>query len=279
METVDERARRLSVIFPVYWGDRAEYTKLALKSVIHQTFVPHEVIVLRDGPVTDEVDRELRALAEIYPTIIRELRLPENHGLGTALNIGIKEASHEIVARMDADDLSSRTRFERQMNVLVTDPDLALIGSQIREFVHVPGDLARTRRVPTEEADIRRYAKLRNPINHVSVMYRKSCVLDAGNYLDAPGFEDYHLWIRMLLRGHRLRNLDEALVDVRVPIDLFRRRGGLAYLGSELNFLRTAVRWGWVTPVEALTRAALGAGIRMAPNGFRQTVYTRLLRR
>lgn len=267
----------LTVLLPVYWRDDPVHTRLALESVIVQTVAPHEVLIIKDGPVTDAVERELRALAERHPTIIRGLQLPENRGLGYALSIGVKEATNEIIARMDADDLADPTRFQKQLDVMTRDSNLSLVGAQIREFSHTPGDLALSRRVPIDQVDILRYAKWRNPFNHMSVMYRRTAVLDAGNYQSAPQFEDYHLWVRMLMAGDRVRNLNDVLVDVRTH-DLAKRRGGRAYLRSEIQFRKDLAAWGFITPFEGFISATMAAGIRMAPSELRQLVYARLLR-
>ena len=73
------------------------------------------------------------------------------------------------------------------------------------------------------------------PFNHVTVMYKKSSVLAAGNYQDWFWNEDYYLWIRMALKNQRFANLPEILVNIRVGKDMYARRGGDKYFKSEIS--------------------------------------------
>ena len=180
---------------------------------------------------------------------------------------------------MDTDDICHPERFARQLAFVAAHPQLDVCGSQIDEFEHTPADAAHSRRVPCEHDEIARFAKSRNPINHMTVCYRKSAVLAAGNYQHAPLYEDYDLWVRMLLNGCRFANLPEVLVYARAGDEMYRRRGGWAYAKNELAMQWRFYRAGFLSTAQWAKNVLLRLPVRLLPNGVRQWVYRVLLRK
>jgi len=193
------------------------------------------------------------------------VRLPQNVGLGRALNAGLQACAHEWVCRMDTDDICHSERFARQLAFVAVHPQIDVCGSQIDEFEHTPADAAHSRRVPCEHEEIARFAKSRNPINHMTVCYRKLAVLAAGNYQHAPLYEDYDLWVRMLLNGCRFANLPEVLVYARAGDDMYRRRGGWAYAKNELAMQRRFYRTGFLSMAQWAKNVLLRLPVRLLP--------------
>lgn len=163
----------------------------------------------------------------------RPVFLEKNSGHGNARRIGLAECRNDLVALMDADDISLIDRFEKQILRFAVDPALSIVGGQISEFTGAPDQIIGIRQVPQNDDEIKRYLKKRCPMNQVSVMFRKKEVERAGGYIDWYCEEDYYLWARMALAGCRFANVPDNLVNVRVGDEMSARRGGLRYFKSE----------------------------------------------
>lgn len=269
-------APTVSVLMAVYARENPTYLRQALASLFAQTYLPLEIVVVEDGPLTEALDAELEDARRRSPVPLRTLMLPENRGLGEALREGVLACRGTYVARMDADDVALPHRFADQMAYLHAHPDVALLGAWIEEFHDQPGDTGQVRRVPADEADIRRFARLRNPFNHMTVVFRREEALRVGNYLPFYLLEDYYLWYRFLKAGLPTGNLPEALVYARVGNGMVGRRRGYQYLRSELRFIGMMRREGfigWGTFGLSVTIKFLA---RILPTGLLQWVYARL---
>ena len=223
-----------SVLMSVYKNEKAEFFKESIESVLQQTVLPDEIILIRDGIVPGELQKVIDFYVKNYD-IIKYIPLEVNGGLGNALNIGVREAKNDLVARMDSDDICEKNRFELQIKYFIDNPDVAVCGGQILEFINSPDEPEKKREVPLKHEDICEFIKLRNPFNHMTVMFKKSAVIDAGNYIELPFVEDYYLWCRMFLNGAKFANLKDVLVNVRIGKDMYRRRGGYKYFKSCLT--------------------------------------------
>lgn len=266
-----------SVLMSLYARERPEYLRQCLASLAAQTLPPNEIVLVCDGRLPENLEAIATGFSGSLP--IKIVRLPENVGLGRALNAGLPECAHEWVCRMDTDDICHPERFARQLAFVAAHPQIDLCGGQIDEFTHSPVDSARSRHVPTEHEAIVRFAKSRNPVNHMTVCYRKSAVLSAGNYRHAPLYEDYDLWVRMLLKGCRFANLPEVLVYARSGDEMYRRRGGLTYARNELAMQWRFFRAGFLSAPQWAKNVLLRLPVRLLPNRVRQWVYRSLLRK
>src|SRR5215470_4323839 len=215
---------------PVYGGDDPAHVRRAFRSAVdEQTVRPDQVVIVRDGPVDDELAACLDDLAATSPVVLTFLPLEHNGGLGPALNRGLEACWFDVVARMDADDIAMPNRFEVQLALTVQ------------------ADIVGQRVPPTDPDKIRRYARVADPFNHPTVVYRKSVVLAAGGYGDLPLMEDYALFARMLQLGAEPLNVAEPLIFYRVGTAAFKRRGGRRLFSSELRLQRDFLRSGFVT--------------------------------
>lgn len=222
-----------SVAISVYKSDNPIYFDRALSSITDlQTIKPDEVVLVVDGPVSKDIDLVIKKYEDKYP-FFNVIRLETNGGLGNALKIAVENAKYDLIARMDSDDVSVNTRFAEQLSFFVNNPDIDIVGGDITEFIDKESNVVGKRSVPKSNYEIREYMKTRCAMNHVSVMYKKASVINAGGYQDWFWNEDYYLWIRMWLNGAKFANTGTVLVNVRVGEEMYQRRGGAKYFNSE----------------------------------------------
>ena len=255
--------------------DPAFLREAVLSSTTAQSRPPDEVVLVQDGPVPDDLAAEIKHLVDTLPMPVRHLELPDNVGLGPALDAGLAASTHEIVARMDADDVSVPERFERQLALIEAGADI--VGSGLLEFGESVDDVVGRRTPPTDPDEIRRVIRFRDPFNHPTVVYRRSAVLAAGGYTDMALLEDYLLFTRMVEAGAVPANLPEPLVYYRVGAGAYARRGGTALLRSELRLQRRFRELGITSRTEYLRNVAVRGAYRLVPEGVRKVAYRRLL--
>ena len=224
-----------SVAISVYKSDDPEFFDRALFSVTEmQTIKPDEIVLVVDGPVCEELNCVIEKYEQQY-SIFHIIRLEKNGGLGNALKIAVENSKHDLIARMDSDDVSLPTRFEQQLKYFEEHPEVDIVGGDITEFIGDEANIVGKRVVPKSNEEIREYMKKRCALNHVSVMYKRDAVQDVGGYQDWFCNEDYYLWIRMWLNGAVFANTGSILVNVRVGEEMYSRRGGKRYYNSEKN--------------------------------------------
>ncbi len=227
---------KFSVLTSVYKNDKPEQLKLALNSIYNdQTTKPDEIILVIDGPVSDEILKEIDNFQKTCK-VLKVVKQEENMGLGKTLNNGLEHCTNEIVARMDSDDISLPNRFEEQLKVISEGYDL--VGSNLEEFIDNPDEVVSERIVPEKQEQIVKFMKGRNPFSHPTVMFRKSMVLKAGGYQHLHYCEDYYLWVRMCLAGAKMYNIQKVLLKFRMNMDTYGRRGGYKYFKSHKQLFR-----------------------------------------
>jgi GT2 family glycosyltransferase len=265
-----------TLLVSTYGRDDPRFLREAVRSsTTAQTRPPDEVVIVQDGPVPTALAGVIEQLVAELPMPVHHLELPTNLGLGPALDAGLEASSHEIVARMDADDVSMPHRFERQLAVIEAGADI--VGSGLLEFGSSVDDVVGRRTPPTDADEIRRVIRFRDPFNHPTVVYRRSAVLAAGGYTDMALLEDYLLFTRMVEAGARPANLAEPLVYYRVGAGAYARRGGAALLRSELRLQRRFRDLGITSRTEYLRNVVVRGGYRLVPQGVRKVAYRRLL--
>jgi len=266
-----------SLLVPVYDGDRPDYLRRAFRSAVHdQTVRPDQVIIVRDGPVRAELAECLDELCASSPVPVTFVPLSRNAGLGPALDRGLAASEHDVVARMDADDVAMPHRFAVQVP-LTADADI--VGSGLLEFSGDTDEIVGQRVPPIGQEKIARYARIHDPFNHPTVVYRRSAVRAAGGYGDLNLMEDYALFARMLQNGARAVNVAEPLVWYRVGETAFKRRGGTALLRSELRLQREFRKNGFTSPAQYARNVLVRGGYRLVPWWLRRAVYRPVLSR
>jgi glycosyltransferase involved in cell wall biosynthesis len=269
---------KFSVLLSIYHKESPTLFKKALISIIDQTKRPNEIVIVKDGPLTKELDKVIYDFNIKYPNIIKIIKLENNQGLGKALSIGIKQCSYNIIARMDTDDISKNKRFEKQLNILKESPDIDIVGSWVEEFENNSENILSIRKVPQYNNEIIKFAKKRCPFNHPSVMFRKSSVLEAGNYKPFYLNEDYYLWLRMLREGCKGYNIQESLLFFRIDDDTFKRRGGLKYAMQDIKLQNILLKLKFINRLEYIKNVLTKPLVRLMPNYIRKLIYKKLLR-
>jgi glycosyltransferase involved in cell wall biosynthesis len=264
-----------SLLVSVWDGDRPDYLRRALRSTVDdQTVRPDQVVIVRDGPVRRELAECLDEFRGASPVPVTFVPLDHQGGLGPALNAGLAASWFDVIARMDADDVALPNRFAVQMP-LIADADI--VGSGLLEFVDDTDDVVGQRIPPTDHDHISRYARVHDPFNHPTVVYRRQAVLDAGGYGDLPLMEDYALFARMIQSGARAVNAAEPLVYYRVGATAFKRRGGTVLLRSELRLQGEFRRSGFISAAEYGRNVLVRGGYRLIPWWLRRAIYRPLV--
>lgn len=263
-----------SVLMSIYQKEKAEYLKQAMDSIWNQIVPTDDFVLACDGPLSTELDAVIDDMQAAYTDTLHVIRLEKNSGLGNALNVGIKHCKHELVARMDSDDIAFTNRCERQLKVFREHPEISVCSGTVIEFLDSVDNVVGKRELPVTHEEIVAFSRKRNPCNHPTVMFRKSAVEEAGGYIEKYHlFEDYYLWVRMLMNGSRAQNIKEPILYMRTPADLYMRRGGIAYAKDMLAFHRWLKDKEWISMWEYLTGAVPHAIICILPNTIRRLIY------
>lgn len=278
MSTVELRNVKFSVLMSVYNKERPEYLEKSLRSVFDQTLLPSEVVLVEDGPLTADLDSVINRVKFEHNGLLKIVKMEKNVGLGMALNEGLKHCKYNLVARMDADDFANKNRFEKQISVLINREDVDVIGSNVCEYDEELEKKLSEKIVPENDSEIKKFLLKRNPLNHMTVIYRKNKVIEAGSYLDCPFFEDYYLWCRMANNGCVFYNIQECLVNVRAGVDMIRRRGGRKYNKSILNFQKKIKELGIIGRTRYYKNIFVRVAISSCPNIIRMSFYKGVLR-
>ncbi|GAA1777204.1 glycosyltransferase [Agromyces lapidis] len=265
-----------SLLMPVYRGDdAAHFAKAFTSSVGEQTIKPSQVVLVQDGPVDEELAAAIDRVVDASPVPVTRHVIDENVGLARALDLGLTLCEHEIVARIDADDISLPERFARQLPVVEGGVDL--LGTGMFEFLDDGGAIVGRRTPRTGHDEIARYARFHDPFSHPTVMYRRSAVERAGGYQPLGLMEDYWLFARMIDAGASVENLVEPLVMYRVGAGAYARRGGKAQWRSELQLQRALRRIRFTSRWEYLRNVTVRGVYRFVPEGVRKVAYRKLI--
>lgn len=264
-----------SVLMSVYSKEKAEFLRKSVESVFCQSVLPDEFVLVLDGPVGKELSDEIELLQKRFE--IKCVSLPQNSGLGAALNFGLSHCKNEIVARMDSDDIAKPDRMEKQL-ALMQQTDADIVSAAVLEFKESLDDADKQRIVPETHAEIVSFARRRNPFNHPAVVYKKSVIEDAGGYMDYEFFEDYELFVRALSRGAKGANCVEPLVYMRTGGGMYSRRGGASYVKKINRFYKQMRALGFCGAKEFLLCQTPRVIIALLPTFLRKYVYQKFLR-
>jgi len=260
-----------SVLMSVYAREQPAFLEAALQSLAGQLEPAEQVVLVKDGPLTPELEAVIESFSGRLPLHI--CALPTNQGLAAALNEGLKFCRHDWVARMDSDDVALPERFAMQAAFLAKHHDIDVLGACIEERdVSMVRALSR-REVPCAHAEIKRFAKRRSPMSHPVVVFRKAAVLAVGGYPLFQRAQDYALWSLLLVRGYRFANQPECLLWMRTGEGLMARRG-YQYFLNELRLLRFQREIGLLNRFDYALNVLARFALRIAPNRLKQLIYS-----
>ena len=269
-----------SVLMCVYKNDDSLYFKIALESVLNQTARPSEIVLVIDGPIPKETRDTINDFALKNKHIFNFIDLKVNVGHGKAKNIGLENCTNELVAIMDSDDVCTKDRFEKQLLYFKKNPETSILGGIISEFNENINISLGQRRLPATHSEIKKFLKSRCPMNHMTVMFKKSKVIEAGGYLDWHYNEDYYLWIRMYLIGAIFSNLNEIIVYARVNDKFYLRRGGWQYFVSESKLQYFMFQKNIINIFRLTFNILIRFFVQLvAPNKFREWLFLNFIRK
>lgn len=217
----------VSIIMSAYNGDKTLYLKECIDSINSQSYDNIELVIVNDGITKVELNDFLAALPSYSRFPVKLLQNPGNKGLAYSMNSAIERAGGEFLARMDADDVMRSDRIERQIEFLLAEPSIDIVGSWHKE-ISEEGEDIQVVKLPTGHDEMLEFFGKRTPLSHPCVTMRRSYFDKAGTYpLDTLRDEDTILWLNGFKGGARFANIGEPLTYMRVSNDFFRRRGGL----------------------------------------------------
>ncbi|MGX7058994.1 glycosyltransferase [Vagococcus humatus] len=269
---------KYSVLMSLYIKEKPEYLTEAIESMVNQTLKPDEIIIVKDGPITFQLQEVLDHFTNRYPNLFNIIGYETNRGLGLALNFGLNHCKNDLVARMDTDDISKLDRCEKQVLFFENHPEISILGSAIDEFNGNINNITGRRVVPITSDEIYTFAKRRSAFNHPTVMYKKSDVLKFGGYDDLKRNQDVDLFGRMLYGGCLASNFENSLLWFRADDDLAKRRKSWENSRSYINTIKKFWKMGYASFVDYLV-VAMGQSIMyICPIGLQKILYKKFLR-
>lgn len=266
-----------SVLLSVYKNEDPNYFDESMRSIYdHQSLKPTEIVLVLDGPLTNDLYYSINNWKKKLSHILKVVSLPNNVGLGKALNIGIEHCTYDWIFRMDTDDISLPCRFEKQVNFILENPTICLLSASIEEFDESMTLSLGCRHLPNSLYDIKKLIKSRSPFNHVSVAFKKNAVIAVGGYQHHLYMEDYNLWIRMISSGCNAANINETLVNVRSGTSMIKRRKGIIYIKSEFKLAKLKIKYNIDNQFSAYSIFIIRSTARLLPSYLLAKIYSQL---
>lgn len=249
---------KVIVLLPVYRKDSPDYLRLAIDSMLAQTYESLHLLIGIDGPI----EGALAQCVEYYASDRRITVMPfaQNRGLAVTLNDMIRwaqEQGYTFFARMDADDISLPQRIEKQMAFLLAHPQIDVIGGATNEIDENGNDRNKINRYPLSPEECYCYFAKRNPAAHPAVIIKQS-LFDKTGCLYRPEYrqnQDTMLWFDAFKHEARMANLPEVVLNFRVTNDFFtKRRNGWAYakgLLRDRKIINRELHYSWKATVYA----------------------------
>ena len=264
---------------PIYYKENPEYFNTALESIVNQTLMPNEIVIVKDGLLTKELDVVIEKYVSKYPQLFNIVALEENVGQGKARNAGLMACKHNIVALMDSDDIAKNDRFEIQIKYMEQNPDVDVVGSFITEFENDPNITESIKAVPLTHEAIYNFGKWRSPMNNMTVVYKKDKVFEVGAYNSFNFGEDYLLFAKMLMNGCKFYNFEECLVNARAGSRMLAKRVGWNKIKQEFLLFYEFRKMGYINNYQFVRNVTLKFLLRIIPNWLRSWIYRRFLRK
>lgn len=266
-------ANNFSVLMSVYYKENPIWFSEALDSVFAQTVQPSEIVLVEDGPLTSDLYAVIDKYSKKYP-IFNIVKNETNLGLGLSLQKGVLAAQYDVLARMDTDDIIPPHRFATQLVKIKEGFDVVSCWSTI--FLNSKDNVIAVKTRPEYHEEIVKLAHKRSPVCHAAAFIRKSSIIDAGNYQHRQYYEDYNLWIRMILKGAKFYNVQESLYYVRTTDEQLNRRGGLSYLKKELKYLKEFYDIGFYTIGDLICNSLIRIVARLMPHSVRKILFKKI---
>ena len=269
-----------SVLISIYHKELFTHFNECMKSIWdNQTLKPTEIILVEDGPLTPELDKEIARWQTKLGEVLTVIRLAQNVGTGKAKNIGLQNCSHEIISIVDTYDISVSDRFEKQISFMQKNIEYSIVGGQILEFIENINKPTGMRKVPFSNDALIKYAERQSPFNNMTIAYRKSHIQQVGGYQHHMWMEDYNLFLRVIAKGYKIKNLEDILVYARIDNGMHARRKGIEYIKSEKQLLNLKKELGLQNPIHANMLFLIRSAFRLMPSSLLGIIYNTFLRK
>ncbi|PWD86181.1 glycosyltransferase [Ignatzschineria cameli] len=269
-----------SVLLSIYYKEDPTHFDEALTSIWdHQILKPNEIVLVKDGPLTPELDDVIKHWKQKLGDIFIVSALEKNEGTGRAKNHGLQLCNYEYIAIMDTDDISVSNRFQMQIEYLEKHPNIVVLGGQLQEFVGSLDNIISEKNVPLSHNDITSFSKNRSPFNHPTSIYKRKEITEIGGYKHHLFMEDYNLWIRVLSKGYQTANLPDILLYQRISNGMHGRRRGWQYIKSEWQMFKLKCSLKYQNRFNAFLLFLLKSSIRILPTSLLQKIYNTFLRK
>lgn len=262
-----------SVLLSVFAQEKVEYLNQAIFSVWdQQSLKPSQIVLVKDGPLTPALDGLIYDWQLKLEHVLTLVSLPENVGLGAALNEGLKYCRHDLVARMDSDDVSLPERFKKQIEFMELNPDVVASSAILEEW---DTDMTRCigmRNLPVGFPVLARFAKRRSPLSHPLVVFRKGVIESVGGYPSLRRAQDYGLWSLLLVKGYKLANLPMVLLKMRAGNEMLSRRGW-QYFKEEYHLLKYQKEIKFLAISDFYINVMIKLALRTSPRFIKAFAY------
>ena len=206
----------LTVLMPVF-NTRVDWLSEAVNSVLNQSFIDFKFLIIDDGSTAIETIDYLDKLESVDPRIT-VTKNPKNIGLVATLNRGLTLCSTKWIARMDADDVCSLDRFEKQMEFLKENPQTVVLGTNAK--IIETNHMYSRKRIPQTRHEIEATLPFFCCFVHSAIVFNRTEILKLGGYPDVTRAEDYALWLKVLFDTDKeIRNLPQVLMWIRKGIN------------------------------------------------------------
>ena len=269
-----------SILMSLYHKENPKFLDQCFESIWDsQTTKPTEIVLVLDGPIGEELTACVQKWQSKIGSPLRVVPLPQNVGLGKALNEGLKQCSYNWVFRMDTDDICTSDRFEKQIKFIEQNPNVVLFGGQILEFDQNISDADVLKAVPTTYEQIKKFSQNRCPFNHMTVAYKRDVILSLGGYQHHLFMEDYNLWLRVIGNNYQVANLSDVILYARVGNGMHARRKGFKYIKSEKQLLDLKKQLKIQSPFYATIYFIVRSTFRLMPANLLGKIYNTFLRK
>ncbi len=274
-----DRMLPYSFLMSVYKKEDARALSISVDSMLKQTWMPDQIVIVKDGPLTEKLDAVLLEYETKHGDIFTVVGYEENKGLAYALNFGLKACRNEFVARMDSDDYSVETRCEKQISAFENDPELVLVGTNMQYFQDSIENISEDIRVyPADDKEIKKALRRYSPFSHPSVMFKRSEVLACGGYDETlRRRQDIDLFSRLIVHnGKKAANIQEPLILFRRDESYYSRNKNKESCNNRISVQKKIYKRGDCRLTDYLYVWTIMTASKLMPNGLYGLLYSKM---
>ena len=258
----------ISVLMTVHKSENEKNLDDCLSSIVNQTKPPNQVVIVEGGQLPEVLIRVINKYKKIIP--IDLIKQKNDGGIASSLNYGLKFCHNELVLRVDSDDINLASRFKSQYEYMCVNKHIVASSGWMCEFWE-DNNINQTKKLPCDWKDILQFSKVRCPLNHPAVIFRKSIIESVGGY-PLLGNEDYALWSLLIKKGYCLGNIPIILVKYRLGMSFLQRRG-VHMLAKEIELLQYQRSIQFINSYEYYRNIFLRSLLRCSPYCLKKFLY------